>query len=105
MLDEKEIKAWIARLETEESSWSNYQKLASLYMIQNQHKSEAPGIQMYSASAAPEPISTYGDSDFLRAVSGKDPERAWEVIDELMENLRVVNERIYNNVMRKLQAI
>ena len=101
MLDETEIKRWIARLETEESSWSNYEKLAVLYALQNQHAPEpsAPEPMMYSAASA----KVYGDSDFLRAVADVPPDKAWEIIDELMDDLKIVNERVYNSVMRKLE--
>lgn len=54
-------------------------------------------VEAYSAVPAP-------DSDFLRAVSNVDPARAWEVMDELMDSLKVVNERVYNSVMRKLES-
>ena len=60
---------------------------------------------MYSASPAPEAVRISGDSDFLRAVDGKDPEKAWEIMDELLDTLKVVNRKVYDNVMRKLQAI
>ena len=30
MIDDREVALWIKRLETEESSWSNYEKLAAL---------------------------------------------------------------------------
>jgi hypothetical protein len=99
MIDERELALWIKRLETEESSWSNYEKLAALYTIQNQNREpvrESRIVEAYSAASAP-------DSDFLRAVASIDPSRAWEVMDELMDSLKVVNERIYNNVMRKLE--
>lgn len=99
MIDERELALWIKRLETEESSWSNYEKLAALYIIQNQNREpvrESRIVEAYSAAPAPE-------SDFLRAVASVDPSRAWEVMDELMDSLKVVNERIYNNVMRKLE--
>lgn len=101
MLDETEIKRWIARLETEESSWSNYEKLAVLYALQNQHatKPNVPEPMMYSAA----PAKVYGDSDFLRAVSDVPPDKAWEIIDELMDSLKIVNERVYNSVMQKLE--
>lgn len=101
MIDEKELQLWISRLETEESSWANYEKLATLYTIQNQNreKGEPPEMPRYSAAPAKE----YGDSDFLRAVARVDPARAWEVMDELMDSLKVVNERVYNSVMRKLE--
>lgn len=107
MIDEKELQLWIARLETEESSWPNYEKLAALYIIQNQHKPEtvnAPEPATYSFAPAPAVVE-YGDSDFLRAVSGKDQSRAWAVMDELMDTLQVVNARVYDNVMRKIDAL
>lgn len=100
MIDERELALWIKRLETEESSWSNYEKLAALYTIQNQNREpvrESRMIEAYSAAPAT-------DSDFLRAVSNVDPARAWEVMDELMDSLKVVNERVYNSVMRKLES-
>ena len=42
MIDENEVNLWISRLETEESSWPNYQKLAALYIIQNQNAPKEP---------------------------------------------------------------
>lgn len=109
MIDERELQKWIARLECEDSSWSNYEKLAALYIIQNQQSRTETETRtmplMYSSAPAPESVGDYGDSDFLRAVSGKDAGRAWAVMDELMDDLHIVNERVYNSVMRKLQAI
>lgn len=107
MIDEKELNLWIARLECEDSSWSNYEKLAMLYTIQNQQsRTEAQAVPvMYSAASASELVGDYGDSDFLQAVSEKDSGRAWAVMDELMDDLKIVNARVYNSVMRKLQAI
>lgn len=112
MLDEHEIKAAIAELEYKESSYSNYQKLASLYTIINQmHKVDAqpnPASMpmMYSAAAAPENrTEVYGDSDFLQAVAGKDLAGAWAVMDELMDTLHTVNPRVYDGVMRKISTL
>lgn len=107
MIDEKELNLWIARLECEDSSWNNYAKLATLYTIQNRQERTSERVLpvMYSTAPATESVSDYGDSDFLRAVSGKDTERAWAVMDELMDDLHIINERVYNSVMRKLQAL
>lgn len=109
MIDEKELQLWISRLETEESNWTNYEKLAALYIIQNQNAPKEPERPMlYSAAPAPvetyapETVGNYGDSDFLQAVSDMAPARAWEVMDELMDSLKIVNERVYNSVMQKL---
>lgn len=103
MIDENEIRKWIARLETEESSWSNYERLAVLYTVLNQQSGEVekPSPVMYSA--APAPVEVYGDSEFLQAVSSVEPSKAWAVVDELMDSLKVVNERVYNSVMRKMK--
>lgn len=106
MIDEKELRLWIARLECEESSWPNYEKLAALYTIQD-HQGEEPQITpvMYSATPAADVVGDYGDSDFLQAVSGKDPASVWAVMDELMGTLYAVNERVYNSVMRKIHTL
>lgn len=106
MIDEKELQLWISRLETEESSWNNYEKLAALYTIANQHKKVSlPEMPvMYSAAPAPEMqlVGEYGDSPFLQAVSKVSPEKAWGVMDELMDALIISNSRVYNSVMAKL---
>lgn len=112
MLDKAEIRAAIARLEFEESSYSNYAKLANLYTIRDKMQEEERGgryINEYSGAPAPVAVQTqavgdYGDSDFLLAVAGKDPERAWKIIDELMDSLAVVNIRVYDSVMRKIKS-
>lgn len=111
MLDPKEIAIEISRLEYGESSYPAYAKLATLYTIRNQmekeEKHEAP--MQYSLTSSPETeptaIPTYGDSEFLAAVSGKDQAQVWEVIDDLMDTLRVTNPRAYRGVMRRIYDI
>ena len=49
MIDERELALWIKRLETEESSWSNYEKLAALYTIQNQNRQPVRESRMIEA--------------------------------------------------------
>lgn len=109
MLDKAEIRKEIARLEYEESSYPNYAKLANLYTIRDKME-ERGGRYINEYSAAPAPVAVqeqvvgdYGDSDFLLAVAGKDPERVWKIIDELMDSLAVVNIRVYDSVMRKIK--
>lgn len=106
MINEKEVQAWIARLETENSSWANYEKLAILYVIQNQHKEQTVSepIAMYSNAPSPVQNVVYGDSDFLQAVSTCAPEKTWSILDELMDSLKITNVRVYDNVMRKMRG-
>ena len=111
MLNDKEIALWISRLETEDSSWANYEKLAALYTIKA-HQNGAvnmPQIAEYSAAPAPAAVHSgtvgnYGDSDFLQTVAACSPAKAWSIMDELMSTLQVVNPRAYNSVMRKLES-
>lgn len=110
MLDEREIRKEIARLEYEESSYRNYAKLADLYAIRREMHGGSEIVGAYSAAAPPEPserytVGEYGDSAFLLAVSGKDPTRVWPIIDELMDTLSMVNKRVYDSVMRKIDMI
>lgn len=44
MVDEKEIGLWINRLKTEETSWSNYEKLAALYIVQDHQNQRMTGL-------------------------------------------------------------
>jgi hypothetical protein len=114
MLDEAEIRKEIARLEYEESSYPNYAKLANLYVIRNkmQGAENAREKCVRNNSGAPDPVTAepatvgeYGDSEFLLAVAGKDPAKAWTVIDELMDTLALVNRKVYDSVMRKIKGI
>ena len=114
MLDEAEIRKEIARLEYEESSYPNYAKLANLYVIRDKMQGAGDAgdkfVGYYSGTPAPvtaEPatVGEYGDSEFLLAVAGKSPEKAWAVVDELMDTLALVNVKVYNSVMQKMRRI
>lgn len=107
----KEIEWAIQELEKGESSFPVYAKLANLYTVRNEMlglSAAQPQIAAYSGTAGPasgqEALGQYGDSEFLRAVSGKDPEKVWAIMDDLMDALQVVNRRAYTNVIRKLDG-
>ena len=106
----KEIEWAISELEQEESSEKRYELLAALYTCRKEllGPSEAQSHAVaYSGAEGPvmERLDLYGGSDFLRAVSGKDPAAAWGVMDKHMEALRVVNPRAYEGIMWKLNGI
>jgi hypothetical protein len=112
LLDRKEIDIEIARLEYGESSYPAYAKLANLYTIRDRMDREVhPAPYEVSYSAAPAAledssvVGEYGDSDFLRAVSGVDQHDAWAIMDDLMDTLHTVNPRVYEGVMRKIRAL
>ena len=106
MLDVKEIDSEIARLEYVESSYSNYAKLADLYTIRNQMKASETQSESVEAFPVATPVArVYGDSIFLQKVAEKDPQEVWSIIDELMDTLRVVNPKVYQNIMRRIEDL
>lgn len=106
----KEIEWAISELESEETSKAGYILLAALYTCRNEMlgtSAPQPQIAAYSEAASPvdERLGQYGDSDFLRAVKGLDPAKAWSVMDEHMNALKTFNPRVYDGVMRKLNKL
>ena len=105
----KELDRAIEELEGQESSEQRYVLLAALYTCRNYMQGNVGAVPQNSAYSemvpAQETLGKYGDSDFLRAVEGKDPGKAWSVMDELMDTLSVVNQRAYESVMRNIGRI
>lgn len=104
----KELDWAISELEGQESSENRYMLLAALYTCRNEmlgRSAPQPQIAAYSEASPPIPeiLGQYGDSDFLKAVEGKDPIKVWAIMDDLMDALQVVNRRAYDNVIRKLE--
>ena len=63
----------------------------------------------YSAAAPPETASDVfpeiGDSDFFRLAAGKNLGAVLEVLDELLETLKITNPRVHASVTRKIQNL
>lgn len=49
-----------------------------------------------------EEVADYGDTDFYRAIRGRKAAEVWEVMNELMDTIEVINPRLYDGVMRQL---
>ena len=87
-------------------------KLAAFYTIldhmeetENTNiKANVEPIVQYSFAEPSDSIVQYdGDSEFAQTINGKQQADVWAVMDELMSTIRVMNERLYNGVMRKLR--
>lgn len=107
----KEIEWAISELEKEESSFSLYAKLANLYTVRNEllNLPDPSQISTYSKALLPavenDILPEYGNSDFLRTAAGKEASAVWIIIDDLMDSLKIVNQKVYDGVMRKIQAL
>lgn len=101
MIDINELNVEIARLEFEPSSYENYMKLASLYIIRD---------RLNGAGDAPESVYIPADDDtpqseFLRAIQGKPADAVMMIMDDLLDTLHITNPRVYGTVMRRIDAI
>lgn len=123
MITEKDLQEAIAECQGQRNPNANTAiKLAAFLTIQREMFGGAEPVSAsyklpaYSYAAPPDTPETnliqsgespavgdYGDSDFLRSVAGKNPATMWAVMDELMDTLKMVNERVYNSVMRKIR--
>lgn len=98
MIDFVEVEKEILNMEaTRDTSYATMERLAPLYAAMI-YKRICANPETYEV----QPLAVGGNSDFLRAVSGMDSVKAWTVMDELMDALKVTNTRVYDNVMRKL---
>ena len=50
-------------------------------------------------------ISTCGTSDFLKAVDGKEANAIWDIINELMASIKVIQPNLYDAVLVKIHNV
>ena len=115
MLTLREVENAIAELEdVRNPNASTCAKLANLYIVREHLGGESPDYSRVAYSQASAPISApavsaklevSGNSDFVKTITGKDSEAVWKVINELMDNLKIVNPNFYESVMGKIRAI
>lgn len=99
MLSKRELTDAINELERSPRSYQDCAKLATFYSLYDHLYPEVmPGYSGAEQSV----VELYGDSDFLQAIAGKDAAFAWELMDELMSAIKVLNPRLYDSVFRKL---
>lgn len=105
MITEKELMDAIRQCEQEPITQSKIAKLADFYIIYD-HLFGEPYGDMYSSAGHPETvIQTKGGSDFLRSVNGKDADKVWLIIDELMDATKALHPRMYDSVLMKIENV
>lgn len=95
MLSMDTINSEILNLEKHDTTFATCEKLAWLYIVRDH-------LNGYTKPEAAK-IDTFGDSDFMKAISGRSADEVWRIMDELMDTLKVVNPRLYDGVMRRIQ--
>jgi hypothetical protein len=99
MLNLDEINKEILELEKHDTTYAVCERLAWLLIVRDYLTDKSTAV------AQAEPLSVEDKSEFLKAVNGKESSCVWEIVDELMETLKVVNPRVYQNVLSKIEKI
>ena len=85
-------------------------KLAAFYTIKREmfgEEKDAEPLPTYSFAPSPEPtvgIDYPGESEFARAIDGREQQDIWPVVDEFVEAVQTLMPRLYNAFMQKLQS-
>lgn len=83
-------------------------RLAAFYTILNCQypieQSVPQSTSMASGENIEKTISVDGNSEFFTAIDGRNSTEMWELMNELMDAISVVNPKLYESVMRKINS-
>ena len=108
MITEQALQEAIAECHGERNPNANTcMKLAAYYTIRDHLEAQGNAPVLPGRSYAPEPpqpetIQWEGDSEFARTIRGLPVSYIMPIMDELMEAVQVLQPRLYNGVIRKL---
>lgn len=74
-------------------------------MLEHCYTDDSDFVMGYSGdvpSDIPTKIKSYGNSQFLSEIEGRDPDEVFPLLDELVATIQVVNPRLYASFIRKL---
>lgn len=97
MISREEVDRTILELEAKDTTFATCERLAWLYVVRDHLAGMMP--------ARPALLQAGSESEFLQAAVGKDGEKVWAIMDDLMSTLLVVNPRAYESVMRRVRSI
>ena len=103
MLNMNKIEEEILDLEKKDTTYAVCERLAWLYIVRDHNKPTA--LADTATVAASAPIAVDGDSEFMKAINGKDFCDVWCVIDELVKSVETTQPRLYETFMRKICSL
>ena len=106
MITEKEVGEAIEECLQEPITPAKRGILADLIIIDDYLFGTSSYDQGYShAESVERVVDIGGDSEFLQAVNGKDAEKVWMVIEELMAATKALHPRMYDSIIRQIEEI
>ena len=107
MISEKDLQEAIAECQGQRNPNANTCiKLAAFLTIQKElYGSPEPSevIEPTYSYAPSSGIAYESGSEFSKMIYGREADEIWPIMDELMDALYVVNPRLYESVLKKLQ--
>lgn len=109
MITIDDLKAAIAECEGERNPNANTCMKLSAYYILLREKQSAPEAA-YSGAPAPESpvketVEYFSETEFGRAINGKETALVLALVDELMSTVEIINKRLYLGVMRRIDEM
>ena len=112
MITERDLQEAIAECQGQRNPNANTCiKLAAFYTIRRElFGGEKKAAQLPGYSFLPDPQSTVdtlihndSDSEFARAIDGREQDEIWPLMDEMMDTIHAIHPRLYNAVMDRLR--
>lgn len=97
MLTKRELLNAIKELEEATPTYERCKKLVTYYTLFDYMYAEPK-----NETSEEKVVGAYGESEFMKTVSGQNSQKVWEVIDELMSTLKILNPNLYEGVLVKL---
>ena len=102
MITQKEIDEAINEVAEEMQNYNDCQKLATFLTLKDLLY---PKYRQYIETVTETVVDFEGASEFSSVVNGKVAVDVWQVIEELMEAIKWLYPRIYNQVIEKIKKI
>ena len=103
MFSKSELLDAIEELEMSPATYQNAEKLATFYTLYDHlYVRKEPVSRIESINEVI--VDDYGDSEFLQAVAGRKADQIWMVMDELMETVKVLQPKLYQAVIDKING-
>lgn len=102
MFSKSQLLDAIDELENSCTTFQDCEKLATFYSLYDHLYGSSipvPTVETIRETI----IADNGDSEFLRAISGKDPHAVWQIMDEVMDTVRAFQPRLYDATLQKIR--
>jgi len=105
MITEKDLKEAIAECQgVKNPKADTCIKLSAYYIIYDHlYPKDTPKYSYQAPDNIETVIDYYSDTDFGKAIDGRNAWEIWEIMDDLMSALQMLNPALYANAMRKIQ--